>query len=234
MIPGELPIGAMRRARKRILFFAEGVTLAHVARPISLARSLDRDQFESTIAVHPRYEHLFTDGRCTQVALGTIESDRFVNALAKGRPVYDLNTLRSYVREDLQLIARHKPDVVVGDFRLSLSVSARLAKVPYVAISNAYWSPYCTRRAFPLPVLPMTHFLPIYAARAIFRMAWPIASALHCWPLNRLRQEYGLYSLGSDLRSIYTDADVTVYADVPEMFPLEGLPATHTFIGPVE
>lgn len=234
MTSGVLPINTMRRARKRILFFSEAVTLAHVARPISLARSLDCDQFDSTIAVHPRYRHLLLDASWTHVPLGTIESAKFLRALAKGSPVYDLNTLRGYVREDLQLIARHKPDVVVGDFRLSLSVSARLAKVPYISITNAYWSPYYSRLDFPLPVLPLTRLLPISIATAVFRATWPFASALHCRPMNRLRQEHGLPSLGGNLRKIYTDADITLYADVPEMFQLKGAPPAHEFIGPVD
>ena len=48
------------------------------------------------------------------------------------------------------MLAEIAPDLVVGDLRVSLSVSARLAGIPYVAIANAYWSPYARRR-FPLP-----------------------------------------------------------------------------------
>ena len=35
-----------------------------------------------------------------------------------------------------------QPDLVIGDFRLSLSVSARVAGVPYIAIANSWWSPF--------------------------------------------------------------------------------------------
>ena len=44
--------------------------------------------------------------------------------------------------DDLELIRRIEPDVVVGDFRLSLAVSAPMAGVPYIALANAYWSPF--------------------------------------------------------------------------------------------
>ena len=42
-----------------------------------------------------------------------------------GRPVYDPKTLESYLAEDLALIHKVKPDVIVGDFRLTLAVKAR-------------------------------------------------------------------------------------------------------------
>ncbi|MFC6668967.1 glycosyltransferase [Marinobacterium aestuariivivens] len=52
-------------------------------------------------------------------------------------------------------------------------------------------------------------------------------------PLNRVRKRYGLPSLGPDLRRIYTDADLTLYADIPELIPTFERPATHRYIGPI-
>lgn len=219
--------------RKRVLFFAESVTLAHVARPIALAQRLDPDRFESIMACHPRYSRFLKDGPWEHVPLGSIESARFLKALARGSPVYDLETLRGYVKEDLELIERHKPDVVVGDFRLSLSVSARLARVPYATITNAYWSPYYSQPGFPLPVLPMTKVLPIPVAEVIFKLAQGFVFPLHCRPMNRLRMENGLPALGDDLRRVYTDADMTLYADRESLFPTSGRPESHQYIGPL-
>jgi UDP:flavonoid glycosyltransferase YjiC (YdhE family) len=146
--------------------------------------------------------------------------------------LYDVETLRAYVRDDLELIRETAPDVVVGDFRLSLSVSARVANTPYVAITNAYWSPYA-RQAFPRPELPLAGRLGHPIASILFRMARPIAFACHTRPLNRVRREYGLPGLGFDLRRAYTDADTTCYADVPEMVPTFDRPDHHRYLGPI-
>ena len=218
---------------KRVLFFAEAVTLAHVARPIALAQSLDRAAYECTIACDTRYERFLQGGPFRHVPLGSISSAQFLAALATGSPVYSLNTLRGYVREDLALIERWQPDVVVGDFRLSLSASARLARVPYVAISNAYWSPYYARPGFPMPVLPMTKVLPLPVAQTLFRLVSPWVMPGHSKALNRLRTENGLSSLGPDLRRAYTDADLTLYADDPALFALRDAPDNHRLMGPV-
>lgn len=218
--------------RCRILFVGEAVTLAHVARPFSLASTLDQSRFDVHAAWDPRFNKLLGPLPFPHHPIRTIPGEQFLDALAHGRPVYDTQTLRQYVLEDRQILAAVAPDVVVGDFRLSLSVSARLSGVPYITVTNAYWSPYARVR-LPLPDLPMNRFLGIRLAKVVFRLARPLAFALHCVPLNRVRKEHGLPSLGSDLRRIYTDADYTLYADVPELLPTDDLPLNHRYIGPV-
>ena len=155
-----------------------------------------------------------------------------MNALARGRPLYDVQTLRGYVRDELELIRETAPDVVVGDFRLSLAVSTRVTNTPYMAITNAYWSPY-GRQRFPMPELALAKRLGFPIAQKLFRLARPFAFAYHTLPLNRVRREYGLPSLGFDLRRIYTEADHTLYADVPEMVPTFNRPHNHHYLGPI-
>ena len=155
-----------------------------------------------------------------------------MHALAKGKPLYSADTLRAYVKEDLDLIERYRPDVVVGDFRISLSVSARVAGVPYLTISNSYWSPYADL-SYPVPELPIVDLLGPRVAAPLFHLVRPMVFALHSRPLNRVRREYGLETLGRDLRRVYTDADITLYADVPQMFPTHGSPVSHRFVGAV-
>lgn len=138
---------------RRILFFAEAVTLAHAARPIVLANSLDGLGYERVMACDDRYKRFMVGQTWQTLPLHSISSQRLLRSLAWGTPVYDLPTLRRYVAEDIDLIERVKPDLIVGDFRLSLSVSARLVGIPYTTITNAYWSPYIRNKSFPLPVL---------------------------------------------------------------------------------
>lgn len=216
----------------RLLFMAEAVTLAHVARPIALAQSLDPQRFEACIATSPATQSWVQAAGLRSAALRCIPPGDFTRALARGQVLYSAQTLRDYVRDDLRLIDFHKPDAIIGDFRLSLSVSARLAGVPYFTLTNAYWSPF-VRLPFPMPVLPLSRLLPLGLARALFGIGRPFAMRLHCRPLNQVRREHGLASLGSDLRRVYTDADQVLYADAPGIFPMAELPASHQFLGPV-
>ena len=222
----------MSVARLRVLLFAEAVTLAHVARPIALARALDPARYEVMLACDRRYAAFAAGGHWRCADLRSIPSAQFAQALARGAPVYDLATLASYVEQDQALINTFKPDLVVGDFRLSLSVSARLARVPYLTIANAYWSPHY-RGGFLLPVLPMTRWLPLPLAATLFHTFRPIAFAMHCRPMNRLRARHNLPSLGHDLRRIYTDADHHLVPDMEPLYPIDGATEQHSYIGPL-
>jgi UDP:flavonoid glycosyltransferase YjiC (YdhE family) len=211
---------------------AEAVTLAHVARPVALAQSLDARQYDVHFAHHPRYRDLLGELAFTEHEMQSISPQQFTQALALGQPLYDLATLIRYVEADQQLIAAVQPDVIIGDFRLSLAVSAELAGIPYVALSNAYWSPFC-KQHYRIPELPLTRLLGPRLGQRVFTLARPLAFALHCLPMHRLRKRYGLRSLGFDLARVYTHADCTLYADVPEFYRMAPLPARHRFIGPV-
>jgi len=218
--------------RKKILFVAEAVTLAHVGRPLALAQTLSPQQYDVHFACAPGYESFFHGSRLNSWSVSSISSERFLAALAAGKPVYDSATLRRYVEDDLRLLQAVRPEVVVGDFRLSLSVSARVAGVPYVGLINAYWSPYVPQR-YTVPAIALARALPIALADRLFRLARPLAFALHSMPLNRVRRAYRLPSLGYDLRRVYADADYVLYPDIPEMFPAVGLPDHHAYLGPV-
>lgn len=222
----------MTRQRIKVLMFAEAVTLAHLARPLCLAAMLDPAVYEVIVACDPRYSKFASAGPWTCAEVNSIPSRQFMRALAKGAPLYDFSTLQSYMQQDLLLIRRFQPDLVLGDFRLSLSVSCRLLKKPYIALTNAYWSP-AFASSFPLPVLPMTRVMPLTLARHLFNLFRPMAFAAHCAPLNRLRQQHGLPSLGTDLRRVYTDADHLLIADSAALFPIDALPQDQSFIGSV-
>ena len=215
-----------------VLFFAEGATLAHVARPLLLAENLDPTRFDVVLARPGTFGWLTADAAFAVVELDCQDSDTFSRRLDHGQPLYDLATLERYVQADLSLIDDLKPDVVVGDFRLSLSVSARLRQVPYISICDAYWSPECPLEPI-LPVMGMTRHVPIALAERVFQAVAPLAFRLHARPMERLRHRHGLPSLGHDLRHCYTDADLRLFANFPALFPDVQRTATADFIGPI-
>jgi UDP:flavonoid glycosyltransferase YjiC (YdhE family) len=227
-----MPALSEKPRKTKILFFAEAVTLAHVARPAVLAGCLDRQHFDVHLAHHPRFRSLLGDMDLTEHHINSVAPEQFMEALAKGAPVYDQSTLAAYVEEDLRLLAAIQPDIVVGDFRISLAVSSKLAGIPYIALSNAYWSPYC-RQHYTVPDLPLTRVLGPRLSQVAFSVARPIVFAMHCLPMNRLRRSHGLGSLGFDLREVYTHADYTLYADARELYDMRDLPANHRFVGPI-
>ena len=219
--------------RPRVLLVAEAVTLAHVARPAALFRRIDPERWDVLLACDPR-AHRFLDMPTDQRrSVRSMDPAVFAERLVRGQPLLDKVTLLAQVAEDRQLLANERPDLVIGDFRLSLSISARLAGVPYAAICNAYWSPYASDQRLPLPVLSWTGRAPLATTSWLFHRAQSLLLAPHTRPMNSARRGFGLPSLGNNLRRLYTDADHTLYADSAELFPIENAPPSHRHVGPL-
>ncbi|HYF52201.1 MAG TPA: glycosyl transferase family 1, partial [Planctomycetota bacterium] len=126
----------------RLLFVSETATLAHFGRPQVLAGMLNPLEYEIHFACERGYHRLIETRDWHLHAVTSIDPKEFLSRMAAGRPLFDFETLHNQVEEDLRLIERVQPDVIIGDLRHSLAVSARVARVPYMNISNAYWSPY--------------------------------------------------------------------------------------------
>src|SRR5579872_4295206 len=129
-------------SRKRILFLAEGATMAHFVRPVALADSVASDSgYEIHLHAPARFAHYVTGKPYSTGELQTMPGEDFLANIARGRPLFPANVLKAYVDADRELIRRLRPDLVIGDMRLSLPISARLEKTPCAVIINAYWSP---------------------------------------------------------------------------------------------
>lgn len=219
-------------SKLKVLFFAEGATLAHVVRPLALARGLDAERFEVVFCRPSAFHWLTVDSDFSVRDLAVQSSSVFAKRLNAGHPLYTYKTLKRYVQDDLALIDSVQPDAIVGDFRLSLSVSARLRSLPYLAICDAYWSP--ERALEPvLPVLAFTPYVPLAMAEWMFQQLSGLALRGHAVPMERLRAKYDLPGFGFDLRCCYSDADIRLFANFPPLFPEVRPSATADFIGPI-
>jgi UDP:flavonoid glycosyltransferase YjiC (YdhE family) len=229
-IPGDLQQKLFARKRKKILFLAEGITMTHFVRPAALAASLDPAKYDVYFRTPERY-HRLLDQEFYQIGnLATIDPHMFLESLAHGSTLYTEKTLRGYVRDDLEIIEEVQPDIVFGDFRLSLCISAPLSGVPWGSIFNAQWSPYRKQPAI-VPELPITRFVSPRLLGPLFALLRPAIFALHAKPVNDLRRAYGLPGISSDMRSIYTTGDLVLYPDVPEFVPTTGAPGNHHYVG---
>lgn len=220
--------------KRRILFAVEAITLAQVVRSAVLANQLDPDHFEVHFA-SGRFDPLVfgKEPRFRCWPLTTIDPVKAASDLERGKRLYETRVLTRYVDEELALLDEVKPDLVVGDFRLSLSTSAELAGVPCVTLINAYWSPYAERRGFPLPDHPIVDLLGDKLAARYFPQAMPMAFNHFAAPVNAIRKKRGLKEVGS-LLEVLTHGDATLYLDVPELVPTGELPRHHGYIGPVQ
>lgn len=223
----------VENSRARILFIGEASAISHVARPAILAAHLKAAGYEVALARDPRYSRLLDEQGLTIFALQSLPSAVVESRLARHEPVYDTATLDRYVQEDLKLIREFKPDVVIGDQRHSLAVSSRLARLPYINIADAHWSP-AVDIEYSLPNSPLSGLIGMPLSNLLFQVAQPLAFAYQALPLNVVRSKYGLTPISPDIRVCNTYGDYTVFPNDAGLFPLkESLPRHHAFIGPI-
>jgi UDP:flavonoid glycosyltransferase YjiC (YdhE family) len=218
--------------RTRILFVSESVTLAQVVRLATLARALEPGRYDlhfAATAFPPAVDLAFPVQRWP---LWGISAATAQSRLASGKRLYTPRVLRRYVEADLDLIDAVRPDLIVGDLRWSLAVSAPLRRIPLANLINAYWSPHARRDGFPMPDHPVVRWLGERTASKYFPKALPWVFRYFVAPLDRERRRAGLVPLG-DLLDVLTFGDFILYADPPEMVDMRELPPNHHFLGAI-
>lgn len=215
---------------KKILFVSESITLAQIVRLYTLASALDPSRFEVHFAATSF--PAFLAPKFKVWPLWGLDASTALRRLAAGRRLYSGSVIRRYVAADRDVIAMVKPDLMVGDLRWSLTISAPLCGVPLVNLINAYWTPQARQSGFPMPDHPVVRWLGVTLAEKHFSKALPWVFKHFAAPVNRERQRAGLAPIGT-LLQILTFGDFILYADVPELFPGLTIPNHHQFLGPV-
>ncbi len=229
----DCPISEPKKYRPKILFFAHAVTLAHFARPFKWAESLSSDEFDIYFASHPKYRDMVERLGATFIDLDCIDAEQFANAVGQATKIYDLKTFEDHIAEDLTIIEKIKPDLVIGDYRLSLSVSCRRLGVKYISLADAYWSPE-SLYSFPLPEAPLVRLLGEKIASIVLKLFLPSILKFNFYKLAaELRKPLRSVSLYfRDFRELLTDGDITLYVETADFVPLKKKKLTEMFIGP--
>ncbi|MCK6473809.1 MAG: hypothetical protein L6R28_18965 [Planctomycetes bacterium] len=235
LLAGDPPLAAPKAAsRRRVLFVGEGVTLAHVVRPLEMASQLDPAEFDVLFACDARYEGLVREKGLAHVALPCIDPADFKRRVYKAEALYTVDELRRQAGDDLRLLEAWRPQLVVGDFRLSLGISAERAGTPHIAFSNAHWSP-SARLECPVPDHPLVGILGVSVMKRLLPLASPWFFRRQLKAFNRVRAEHGLAPLGGrGAHEVFTRGTRTVYLDIPQLYGLGELSVTESFIGPVQ
>ncbi|MBW2735310.1 MAG: glycosyl transferase family 1 [Deltaproteobacteria bacterium] len=217
--------------RKKVLFFAEDFSLAHVGRALHLAEALDSARFDVAIACGERYQSFVEAAGIRRVDAFSVGSEEMLQSLADGTPLFTSERLKRYVDDDLRLLNHETPDLIVSDFRVSLGISAPLLGIPLATLVNAHWSPYSKLRP-PMPEHPILNRFGVTLGTALFNLVRPFAFRQHARAFRELQESYGL-SATKGLHEMYSAGTWTMYADVPVLSPCAPLPDNHSYLGPI-
>ncbi|MCB0406036.1 MAG: glycosyl transferase family 1 [Bdellovibrionales bacterium] len=218
--------------KRRILFVAEDTTLAQIVRLRVLADTLDPHRYEIHFACQQFPDLIFSGSQFVRWPIYSLSPETVLTRAESGTSPYDISTLAKYVEADLHLLDAVQPDLVVGDLRLSLAVSAEYKKIPFATLINAYWSRGWQPRPYPLPDHPTVRWFGTRIAGFFYPLARPFVFRSFAAPLNRLRKRYGLSTIGN-LQDVLTYGTYTLYPDTPGLIPLPQMSSTERFLGPV-
>ena len=221
--------------RRRIALFADGGFLAHTTRVLEVGRALSRSYgHEVHFCCTGPYSRLLREAGFAVHPVYTVDREVTLK-LARRAGLCDLRWWRDVaersVRSDMEAIAAIGPDLVVGDLRMSLATSARAARVPYVAVTNAAWT---SRFAEEIQV-PEGHLSERLLGRRVAKALFPTVKRILLWYWARgfdgVRKRLALPPLGS-LHDLI-EGDMTLLADLPEYFPVKQPPASFRYVGPI-
>jgi UDP:flavonoid glycosyltransferase YjiC (YdhE family) len=221
------------RRRPRILFVAEAASLAHVARPFVLASSLDPDAYDIHFAAPPTpsVELVLAGAPFTRWPLKSIPEATFMRRLRRGIPFWTVGEIERYVAIDRQLIRDVQPDLIVGDLRVSLGVSAPLEGVPWAALMNASWSPDAGGWRHPVPQTTLSSPYIPWMTQFGFELLLPLFISWYTRPVNAARARHGLAPFGRTFAAMFAGDDV-LYVDPPGLIPFRRpMPPNHRLIG---
>ena len=222
-------------APRRIALFADGGFLAHTTRVLEVGRAL-RTRFghEVLFCCDGPYARLLTQAGFPVRPVYSVDREETLR-LARRAGACDLRWWRQVaedsVRSDLEAIDELKPDLVVGDLRMSLTTSARARGVPLVSLTNGAWT---SRFAEPISV-PDGHLSEKILGKKLSAALFPVLKRLLIWYWARgfdgVRQRLGLPKLDTMYELI--EGDLTLLADLPEYFPIVPSPPTFRYVGPI-
>lgn len=207
--------------------------MAHLARPLSWIEILDPNEYDLFFGSSPQHKKWFLGKSVTFVEMSGLDPLKFAESVDQAGFIYDSQTFEAHVNEDLKVIDQIKPDVVIGDFRHSLSISCRLRKVKYINLTNAYWSPDI-KMGYPLPEAPIVRFLGPIWTRILIGLFISIILKINFFKMVfEIRKSLKKVSLKfTDYRQIIIDGDMTLYFDTPELVPLKTQKSHEKFVGP--
>jgi UDP:flavonoid glycosyltransferase YjiC (YdhE family) len=139
---------------------------------------------------------------------------------------YTRELIEQGVKSELTAIDEFRPDVIVGDLRLTAAISTRLANLPYVSVVNGYMTD-----AFD----PVDLLMPGGDKRALVSFVgdqlYERQKRVAAKPFRKVARAYKI----RDLASLYDflRGQHTLIADLPQFCPLKNLPSSFAYIGPL-
>ncbi len=218
---------------KPILFVTDANFLSHLLRSIEIAKAVRAKGHEVLFATDGIYVDFLKKNGFEYRPIFTNDPVHTMKATRSGMFFYyNSDRIKKSVTSEIACINAIDPQVVVGDFRWTLRISAEYCNVPYVGIINTIWTPYygifrsisekmLLRKIFGLRFMEK---ISPYGTRLMMRRRGK--------PFCRLRKQFGITPIKNLNYEMY--GDYNLMPDLPEFCPTtDELPDNFSYIGPL-
>lgn len=219
--------------KPRILIFPFNL-LSHYVRCMQLVNELQGD-YEIIFASSVKYNNLLEREGYKTFAYKGFDAENVIKCSTN----FDFSWLnerdieRVYL-EQANIIHSYRPHLVIGDTSVTLKMAAELTNTPFVALTNAYMTPYYlpVRRLSKVhPKAAQVDMLPPAFYKYIIRVAESYNFYKIHKPFKNLRKAYGLKHIETYTEEI--EGDLNLVCDLPELFPMRPLPTHYKVVGPL-
>lgn len=229
----------------RVLIMPVGIGLAHIGRTIMIGRELSRQGVEVLFGTGNDALAILKNERFPYYQLPEFNREAYEKKLKHNDPrVYTRKLLERFVAAELRLYKKIQPDLVMYDARLSAKVSAKIAGIPTVSITNADVTPYYDFSKVKIPVGTLVNKIRSkriisllekkHSQRLLSHIFPSIAKAVLLAEIIKLSPS--LMKMGFDFTTNPYDfvlGDLTLLIDIPQFRPVIALPDTVKMVGPV-
>jgi UDP:flavonoid glycosyltransferase YjiC (YdhE family) len=210
----------------RILAIPSAVGLAHLTRLALIARELAPVGAEVAFAYRDSQNGILKQlGFSVLPVADAVVTDFTSNVYA----AYTPPLIEQCIQDELAVIDAFRPDLVLGDFRLTASISTRVAQVPFVSVVDGCMTSYFN----PVAVMLSEEDEPARFQRATFITR--VIQNRQKKSLARHFREAARRHRVRRLKSLYDflEGDLTLVADLPDFNPLFNLPGHFLYTGPL-
>ena len=211
---------------KRVLFMPSSVGVSHLCRLLLIAESVRQRGAEVAFAYGGRHTDLLSTNefpcfRVTDIDIGDFSANVFA--------AYTERIVRASIRDQLRGIEEFSPHLLVADFQPTASITARISRLPLVAVVNACLTDYfdVTDLYIRRQLSPVGYQI----ANPIVRGILYVQKRSLAFTFRTVARHHGV----RDMASIYDffRGDLNLIPDVPEFCPLREAPDNYHYIGPL-
>jgi UDP:flavonoid glycosyltransferase YjiC (YdhE family) len=208
--------------------------MAHYLRCLQLAKYLE-PWFDIKFLYSSRYHSFVSEAGFETFEATSLDADK-VQQCVRSFDFSWLNDkdLSDIYRQQVKVINKLKPTIVLGDMAPTLKMAAEKTNVYYLSLINGYLSKhyaYVRRMPRSYPLYKLFNILP----KSVYTYFTNIGEHIYFHdihrPFSKIRKRAGLSPKHSYMQEL--EGDLNLICDLPELFPQKDLPENYLFVPPL-